>query len=125
MFWEGEEQDRLKAELRTDAHSAGFNNAEGKAIAADFKLQRITQRCGSERPDRLTVGQTHFQESHGHGVVPLDVEDRRGLAFGQLIESLRQRLLRKRFVGSPPFVLISVRCEPVGASRGFFSSTRG
>lgn len=87
-------QDRLKAELRTNQHSAGFNNSEGKTVASDFKFQRVAQRCGSERSNRLAVGQAHLQQADSDRVVPLDVEDRRGLAFGELVESLRQRMLR-------------------------------
>ena len=30
-----------------------------------------------------------------------------------------------KYYGSPPSVLIPVSCEPQGASRGLFSSTRG
>lgn len=68
--------------LRTDQHSAGFDDAEREAVASDFKFQRIAQRSGTERTDQLAVGQPHFQQPHGDGVVPLDIEDRRRLAFG-------------------------------------------
>ena len=80
-----------EAGLRTDHDSAGFNDAEGETVASDFKLQRITERCGTERPNQFAIGQAHLQQPHGAGIVSFNIEDRRGLAFGELIECLRQR----------------------------------
>ena len=47
--------------LLADQNSPSFDDAEGEAVASDFKFQRIAQRGGSERTDKLAVSETHFQ----------------------------------------------------------------
>ncbi len=60
--------------------AACFVGPEGKAISSHLKLDGITQRGKPDDLNFFPLRKTHFQESNGHAVLPLNVHDRRPVA---------------------------------------------
>ena len=69
-----------------NVYAAGFGGAEGEAVAAEGKFERVAQGGGTDEFDGLALDQAHFHQADGDGVIADDVDDGRCLAGGELIE---------------------------------------